>query len=330
MEQNKISLIICTYNRPNDVRNLLLALLGLARKPDEVIVVDASTSNETKIIVEQLNEVAQLKIIYELVSFENRGLTKQRNLGISLATGNLVSFLDDDTIPFFDYFTAIENVFNQKSDAVGVGGHVITDSEWIPFNQKEIKTIHWYYFDGFKRQDSKRWVLRKRLGLSTGDSPGHMPKFGHGRPANYPNIGKIYEVEYFMGCASTWRKELFSKAQYSLFFEGYGLYEDMDFCISANFIGKNYYCPAARVNHYHSPNARPRYFHYGKMVTYNGWYVWRRRWKSPAIIDIAKWWLITILLLTLRFFDIRNGGPEEAIGRIAGCFKIIFSPPKIP
>ena len=44
----KLSLVICTYRRPGPVRRLLEAVAVQTRRPDEVLVVDASPDQETE------------------------------------------------------------------------------------------------------------------------------------------------------------------------------------------------------------------------------------------------------------------------------------------
>lgn len=76
----RFSLIICTYMRPDALLTLLKSVKGQICYPDEILIVDGSLNEETKKCLEQ-NLFQNLK--YFLVSDENRGLTRQRNFGIS-------------------------------------------------------------------------------------------------------------------------------------------------------------------------------------------------------------------------------------------------------
>src|SRR5207247_932846 len=146
------------------------------------------------------------------------------------------------------------------------------------------------------RRDDLRWRLRKLLALESKLPPGFMPPFGHGRPPGYPPDGEDHKVEFIIGCASAWRRQPSEGLRFSTYFEGYGLYEDLDFSIQAGKRGVIYVCTKARLAHYHAPSGRPNQFRYGIMVVRNGWFVWRRRWPNPGFVSCCKWWAITSVL----------------------------------
>ena len=49
----KFSLVICTYMRPIALLKLLETVVIQALYPDEILIIDGSVNNETKIILEQ-------------------------------------------------------------------------------------------------------------------------------------------------------------------------------------------------------------------------------------------------------------------------------------
>jgi GT2 family glycosyltransferase len=174
--------------------------------------------------------------------------------------------------------------------------------------------------------------LRRALGLAGDLPPGFMPRTGHGRSVGFiPPDGSDYPIEFGVGCALNWRRSILEKEGFSPFFEGYGLYEDLDFCIRASRRAPLYFCTLARTAHYHATAGRPRSFHYGKMVVRNGWYVWRLRWPSPRRSDRLRWWCTTFLLLVCRLVDFRSArrtdGVLEGAGRIAGAVSLLMNPP---
>lgn len=72
----KFSLIICTYMRPKPLLRLLQSVEGQTMYPDEILIIDGSTNNETEIILKE-NQFKNL--YYFSAPPEHRGLTKQRN-----------------------------------------------------------------------------------------------------------------------------------------------------------------------------------------------------------------------------------------------------------
>ena len=115
-----LSLIICTYKRAKPLCRLLETVKTQSRLPDEILIVDGSPDDETEIALRQVN----LKLKYHKVSPEQRGLTKQRNIGIGLCDKNtdIVAFLDDDILLGKKYFEKLIILIRFIQKAVGVGG----------------------------------------------------------------------------------------------------------------------------------------------------------------------------------------------------------------
>lgn len=329
----KFSLIICTYMRPEPLVKLLKSVQEQILYPDEILIIDGSINDKTKLALEGYN-FKNLK--YFLVSEEERGLTKQRNYGISRLdqTSVIVCFLDDDIVLESDYFQNLLNTYLLFPEALGVGGYISNEVKWdiIPENYKF--KINEFYYDGWKRKDGSRFVLRKKMNLDSNTPPGFSPNFSHGRSVGFlPPSGKIYESEQLMGGVSSFRKSVFEEFSFSTYFEGYGLYEDADFCIRLAKKGKLYLNTGAKLKHYHDPAGRPNQFKYGKMVVKNGWYVWRTKNPNPILKDRLKWNAITFLLILIRFTNVINGTQKKAaftetVGRIFGCFSLVLNKPK--
>jgi len=326
------SLIICTYMRPKPVSDLLASVRQQTRYPDQIVIVDGSTNDDTKRVFSH-QEYENLE--YFLVDDSQRGLTKQRNFGIRKAVNKIICFLDDDIILTPTYFEELINTYKTHPEALGVGGYIIEDINWRDIRDDAPATYKEYAFDGYARPLGSRNVLRKRLGLFSKNQPGIMPEFSNGLSISFlPPSDKIYEVEHFMGGVSSFKKSLFEKIQFSEYFEGYGLYEDSDFCLRASKLGPLFVNTAAKLYHYHDDSGRPNRFDYGKMVTRNGWYIWRLKYPSPSFKAKVKWNLIVILLLKLRFLNIfttkhKKKAFTESIGRLAGWIGLLFSKPKI-
>lgn len=313
-----LSLVVCTYRRPAAIGRLLAALARQERPPDEVLIVDASSDTSTANVVAEHVERGAAHVRHILVDEDERGLTRQRNRGIAEADGDIVAFLDDDTIPAADYFAEIERCFARHPDAAGVGG-AIDGASWRRAAPETPPGRRWFRFDGWERPDDLRWRLRRAFHLAPDTAPGHLPASGHGRPVSFlPPSGKDYPVEFVMGGASAWRRPVFDRHAFSPFFEGYGLYEDLDFCIDVAREDPLYLCTAATLRHDHDPDARPASYRYGRMVVENGWYVWRRRWPEPGRLDRSRWWLTTALLLVTRSGGIASRRWREAGGEAAG------------
>lgn len=89
-----ISVLISTYNRADLLPEALDSLLAQTRVPDEIVVVDDGSTDNTLDVLKRYG--APVRVI----SQKNRGLPAARNVGLQAATGDLIAFLDsDDTLP---------------------------------------------------------------------------------------------------------------------------------------------------------------------------------------------------------------------------------------
>lgn len=323
------SLIICTYMRPKPLLKLLESVRKQTVYPDEILIVDGSKNEETEIALLH-NKFKNLK--YYLVDEKDRGLTKQRNFGIKNVSNvtEIVCFLDDDTVLDDDYFEQLLNTYKVYPEALGVGGYIRNEIKWeyVGFNYQP--KINEFYLDGWKRKEGIRFVLRKKLGLDSDCPPGFSPLFSHARSVGFlPPNNRVYEAELLMGGVSSFRKKVFESFHFSTYFEGYGLYEDADFCIRVAKAGKLYVNTNAKLNHYHEDSGRPNQYKYGKMVVKNGWYVWRVKNPNPDMKSKSKWHLITILLALITFSNVltkskKRNALNEALGRIVGWLQILI------
>ena len=328
------TLIVCTYMRPTPLLKLLNSVKNQTLVPNEIIIVVGSTNYETKEILR--NNYFQ-NLNYFLVDNENRGLTKQRNFGISKVSNEteVICFLDDDTVLEPTYFEELIKTYAIFPEALGIGGYISNEVIWEKVSQNYVPTINEFFYDGWKRKDGSRFVLRKKLGLDSNTKPGFLPKFSNGRSIGFlPPSGKIYEVEQLMGGVSSFRKSVFERFQFSTYFQGYGLYEDADFTLRLSKTGKLYVNTNAKLAHFHDHSGRPNKYQYGKMVVRNGWYVWRVKFPKPSLKAKVKWNLIMLLLTLTRFSNIfttskKKEALTESLGRVVGWFSLLFNKPKI-
>jgi GT2 family glycosyltransferase len=328
------TLIICTYMRPKALLDLLHSVAKQTVYPNQIVIVDGSLNTETKVLLEQ-NSFRNLD--YLMVSHQDRGLTRQRNFGISKTakSSEVVCFLDDDTILEHNYFEEILKTYSLYPEALGVGGYINNEVVWEKSSEMYRPTIEEFYYDGWKKKDGSRFILRKKMGLDSDVKPGFMPEFSNGRSISFlPPSGKIYEVQQLMGGVSSFKKSVFDTFAFSTYFEGYGLYEDADFTLRLSKTGKLYVNTRAQLGHYHDESGRPNKYQYGKMVVRNGWYVWRVKYPNPSFKAKFKWNAIVLLLIFIRFGNIfttkkRTEAFTEFLGRFLGWLSLFFNKPKI-
>jgi len=87
-----VSIIIPVYNGERYLGAAIESIMNQNHLPDEVIVVDDGSVDNTDLVARQYNE----SVIY--VRQENRGPAAARNRGLSMAQGDIVGFLDADDL----------------------------------------------------------------------------------------------------------------------------------------------------------------------------------------------------------------------------------------
>jgi glycosyltransferase involved in cell wall biosynthesis/LmbE family N-acetylglucosaminyl deacetylase len=96
-----VSVVIPTCNRPNLLRRAIDSVFTQSFQDWEVIVVDDRPSEETRAVARSFSE----RVTYLLG--ESAGPSRARNRGFQAATGELISFLDDDDVMLPDNLEAL-------------------------------------------------------------------------------------------------------------------------------------------------------------------------------------------------------------------------------
>ncbi len=118
-EEITVSVVIATYDRPDDLRNCLRHVIQqVSPRLIEFIVVDNNpTSGLTSHVVNEFPEVI-------LVNETRKGLSYARNAGINASTGNIILTTDDDVTVPPDWVETIVAPF-AKHDVMAVTGNVL-------------------------------------------------------------------------------------------------------------------------------------------------------------------------------------------------------------
>ncbi len=92
-EKEKITIAICTRDRPDDLRRCLEEITRIPNDGQEVIVIDSCSQNpQTKVISQSFPEV---RYVYE----NYPGLNRARNRALIEASHEIIAFIDDDAVP---------------------------------------------------------------------------------------------------------------------------------------------------------------------------------------------------------------------------------------
>ncbi|MBD3212659.1 MAG: glycosyltransferase [Candidatus Lokiarchaeota archaeon] len=121
-----LSIIVPTYNRYQHLRFLLNSIDKQSTYPREVIIINDCSIDQTESFLNKwrINKEEFNVIVYN--SPENKGPAVARNIGIQLASCDLIAFTDDDCILSKDWVKQIQNSKLWKDEGIaGIGGKVI-------------------------------------------------------------------------------------------------------------------------------------------------------------------------------------------------------------
>jgi len=124
----KISLIICSYNRARFIEPALRSIQNQDYDDFEVIFVENNSPDNTLEICQNFqtsNPEFPLKVFTEV----NQGHSFARNRGIKEASGEIISFIDDDVILQTDFLKNLSNFFDSRPNLNAAGGKIIPKFE---------------------------------------------------------------------------------------------------------------------------------------------------------------------------------------------------------
>jgi glycosyltransferase involved in cell wall biosynthesis len=215
----KITLIIPTYLRPKDLARCLDALKKQTRPVDELLVIVRDTDTETWTFLEGFNsELLPLRPLKVRVP----GVVAAMNVGLDAASGEILSFTDDDAAPHPDWLERIEAYFLSDDRLGGVGGR------------------DWQYY-GTKLLEGECKVVGKMLwhGLVIGN--------------HHLGVGEPCEVDVLKGVNMSYRRTAIAGLRFDERMRGTGaqVHFELAFSLSVKRAGwKLIYDPIVAVDHF--------------------------------------------------------------------------------
>lgn len=225
----RISLVICTKDRPQELAACLGSIRGQTVPPEEVVIVDAGRDDTARQTALSWQPEAGIRVKYLRAQ---PGLSAQKNIGVKNSEGEIVGFIDDDLT--LDE-ACLENVGYLFRDEPGLGGVGCLDAS--------IRRIPW----------PKRLFWRVFI-LPRFDGKGKIQPSGY--PAFSGSPGRRAPVECLQGTAF-YKKDVFDKLRFDEGIPESGGMEDVDFSFSVSRCYKLVQTSDAKVCHRFSFVARP-------------------------------------------------------------------------
>ena len=136
------AIVICTRNRPIELRGCLNAISRLERLPDEVIVVDNSNGNQE---TESVSREFGVTYIVE----RETGLSRARNRGMQESHSAIVVYLDDDAYPEKNWLGILLAPFANPQIGVVTGETAVSTAHLLDHSNEACRIVtnsdpHWF------------------------------------------------------------------------------------------------------------------------------------------------------------------------------------------
>ncbi len=119
-----VSVLIPTYNRAYSLERAIRSVFNQTYQNFEIIIVDDGSTDNTEELVRSYND-ERIKYLKNKI---NKGASAARNIGISNASGDLLSFLDSDDEWLPSKLDSEIKIFNKNSNCIAVStGYIFID-----------------------------------------------------------------------------------------------------------------------------------------------------------------------------------------------------------
>jgi glycosyltransferase involved in cell wall biosynthesis len=232
-----ISVIICTYGRAAVLRDLLESLDAQSYRNFETLVIDGNgdpslARNTVQAFLQRPGTTLQVDLIAS-----EKGLARQRNVGLDRAKGELICFLDDDITLPDDFLFRVANIF-ERPEMHDVGGITGYDEQSYP------------------APVTRRWRLRRALGVIPDLPPGGVDRLGRGIPLSFLQPFTGYkEVGLLPGFCMIYRRSAIGNLRFDELLPTYAG-EDRDFSMQIGWRSRLLICGDLSLSHYSAPQGR--------------------------------------------------------------------------
>ncbi len=137
-----VSLIVATWQRPDQLKRCISGVLAQEYQPREVLVVARAEDASTRDVLAQID---RSKPPVRTVTVDTPGVVAALNAGGAEATGDILAFTDDDAIPDADWVKRIAAHFAGDPTLGAVGGRDrLAGYEDPPVPSQAVGKIQWY------------------------------------------------------------------------------------------------------------------------------------------------------------------------------------------
>jgi len=276
------SVIIPTFNRPDDLARALRSIAAQTVRPEEIIVVDDGALADMP--ERRALEALGIRCIYRRkAQGEKKGLTVSRNIGVRLAAGDIIMFFDDDVELEPDYIAHIKRVYETHDDPAlgGVAGVNLniggpSPAAWLDYLYNLLFLLS---------------PLRPCRVTPSGFS--EHPVVQRVNPARRLQRADFLSGALFSFAGAVARGRPFAED----YATGYCQGEDKDYTLPLSRTHNLYIEPRARLRHYNSPVERMDKRRRGCEYVMSVYRIFSDCVRGPALQEVLFWYSLLGLLL---------------------------------
>ena len=152
-----ISVALCTYNGAAYLPDLLASIAAQRRLPDELVVRDDASEDDTPAVIEAFAARAPFPVRFER-NANRLGSTRNFDGAIAACTGDFIALCDQDDVWRADKLEAVERRFHESPDV----GLVFSDADLVDSRLTPIGARLWTRI-GFDAERQRVWRTRGAL-----------------------------------------------------------------------------------------------------------------------------------------------------------------------
>ena len=160
LTEPNVTVLIITYRRPHTLRLVLEGLKRQSYRDFELVVVIKEPCDEANKLLEDYGRVYCLNVVIQKSGFAPEAF----DMGIEVARGQIIVFLDDDAVPESNWLEAHVKTYDEHEGLGGVAGNdilakIASDGSLVPLPELTVSSTK-LYLDWMKHNYISRPLRR--------------------------------------------------------------------------------------------------------------------------------------------------------------------------
>ncbi len=137
----KISVVVCTYNRFKSLKRTLSALCSLDYEDYEIVVIDDGSTDDTSKLKQEFKRI-------NFIRQKHQGIGAARNRGALESRADLIAYIDDDCIPDKDWLKKLVEAMHFTGSDI-IGGDSYSKDNKLQYSQHLVDKFGTVYFSRY-------------------------------------------------------------------------------------------------------------------------------------------------------------------------------------